>query len=334
MRKPGEPEYTIGRLKGVFQLVWYDRSGARRRYSLNTTDARQAKAAAPALYTELTRPTGTSLGALWDAYVSDHVGRAILERMVWSRKAIEARFWLREAESITKKDCEAHIAERREAGVGEWTIYTELSHISNVCSWAEKSNLIKRAPHIHRPPQPKPKEDKHLTRDQVKVLVAAAEYPHVKLAIILLYTTAARSAALRGLVWQRVDFEREQIDLRDPMMTQPHKGRAIVPMLRTTKEALLEAQRGALSAYVIEWGGRPVKSLKRGVHTAARLAGIKKQVTPHVLRHSAAVHMAESGIPMEEIAQFLGHDDVNTTRTIYARFSPGYLKEAARALEL
>jgi integrase len=52
-----------------------------------------------------------------------------------------------------------------------------------------------------------------------------------------------------------------------------------------------------------------------------------------MLRHSAAVHMAEAGIPMEEISQYLGHGDVNVTRTVYARFSPTYLKTAAKALE-
>ncbi len=52
-----------------------------------------------------------------------------------------------------------------------------------------------------------------------------------------------------------------------------------------------------------------------------------------MLRHSAAVHMAEAGIDMEEIAQYLGHNDVNVTRRVYARFSPNYLKNAASALE-
>ena len=51
-----------------------------------------------------------------------------------------------------------------------------------------------------------------------------------------------------------------------------------------------------------------------------------------MLRHSAAVHMAEDGRSMESIAQFLCHDDVNTTRKIYARFSPGYLAQEAKAL--
>jgi integrase len=143
----------------------------------------------------------------------------------------------------------------------------------------------------------------------------------------------ARSAALRRLTWDRCDFERELIDLREPAITQPHKGRAIVPMLRTAKAALREAQPGAISGYVIEWGGKPVGSLKRGLKRAAVLAGIKKPVSPHVLRHSAAVHMAEDDVSMEKIAQFLGHSNVNTTRKIYARFSPSYLKDAAAALE-
>jgi site-specific recombinase XerD len=84
---------------------------------------------------------------------------------------------------------------------------------------------------------------------------------------------------------------------------------------------------------VIEWAGKRVKSLKRGIKTARAEARNSKTVSPHVLRHSAAVHMAEEGRSMEEIDQSLGHSDINVTRKIYARFSPSYLKEAAAALE-
>ncbi len=49
--------------------------------------------------------------------------------------------------------------------------------------------------------------------------------------------------------------------------------------------------------------------------------------------HSAAVHMAEAGIPMDEIAQYLGHENVDVTRSVYARFSPTYLRKAASVLE-
>lgn len=50
------------------------------------------------------------------------------------------------------------------------------------------------------------------------------------------------------LTWVASDFERERIDLRDPTITRPHKDRAIVPMLRTAKAALLEAKRGGLTS--------------------------------------------------------------------------------------
>ena len=138
-----------------------------------------------------------------------------------------------------------------------------------------------------------------------------------------------RSLASGGTV---VITEAGRIDLRDHGISTPHKGRAIVPMLRTTRAALLEARQGALTPWVIEWAGKPVKSVKRGLKAAAKRAGLE-HVSPHMLRHSAAVHMAEDGVGMEEIAQMLGHSNVNVTRNVYARFSPDYLGRAAGALE-
>jgi hypothetical protein len=76
-----------------------------------------------------------------------------------------------------------------------------------------------------------------------------------------------------------------------------------------------------------------VKSLEKGLKTVRRQAGITKTVSPHIFRHSAAVHMAENGRSMEQIQQFRGHSEINVTRKIYARFSPSYLKEAAAALD-
>ena len=69
-----------------------------------------------------------------------------------------------------------------------------------------------------------------------------------------------------------------------------------------------------------------------GVGAAARRAGVK--CSPHVLRHTAAVWMAEDGVPMEQVAQYLGHNDSRTTERVYARFSPDFLRADARSLDL
>ena len=322
--------YRIGKLNGRFVLV-FDVNGKRRRFRLNAKDASEAHRVAPGIFAELTRPTGRKVQDLWQAYVQDRIGRAVTVTMVHTWKALKDRFGEMEARAITIADCRAHMAERRKQGIMDGTLLTELGHLRMVLKWAEKHKLIDRAPHIERPSKPKPKEH-HLTKQQARALIDAASMPHMKLYILLALGTGARNAALLDLTWDRCDFDRERIDLRNPEITVPHKGRAIVPMTRTVKAALLSARAGAVSEYVIEWAGRKVTSVKRGLRFAAKRAGVG-HVSPHMLRHSAAVHMAEESVPMPEISQFLGHSNTQITEQIYARFSPDYLRRAAAALE-
>ncbi len=82
---------------------------------------------------------------------------------------------------------------------------------------------------------------------------------------------------------------------------------------------------------MIEHGLEKIGSVKKGFAAACVRAGIK--ATPHMLRHSAAVWMAEQAVPMTQIAQFLGHTDSRITERVYARFAPQFLSTAADALE-
>jgi len=97
--------------------------------------------------------------------------------------------------------------------------------------------------------------------------------------------------------------------------------------------ALQEAKMGALTDFVVEWNGKPVKSIKTGLQAAGRRCGLP-WVTAHIFRHSAASWMAEAGIGMDRIAAFLGHSDSRITSRVYAKFSPDYLRDAAEALEI
>ena len=112
------------------------------------------------------------------------------------------------------------------------------------------------------------------------------------------------------------------------------KGRATVPMTDKIYDELLKAKGIALSNYVIEFHGDKVVRIDQAFRRRVRATPGLEDVTPHVLRHSAAVWMAEARVPMVEIAQYLGHTSTRITESHYARFSPDFLRGAASALNI
>lgn len=325
-------DYRIQRLQGRFAVVWNEPDGRRRRFRLSAATAKEAEREARDLILSVSAPsTGLTVTQIWEAYQADLAGRRQAAKLEQTGRNVLPDLGHMTAESVTADDCRAYIAKRRAQGRKDGTIRTELGCLRSAMLWAEKGGQIKRAPRIELPPSPPPRE-RYLTRDEVNELVNAAIDPHVRLAMLLMLTTAGRTSALLELTWDRVDLDRRVIKLATNDIG-PRKGRATVPINDTLMAALQFARQAALSDYVVEWGGRRVGSIKTGFNAAVKRAGIA-HCTPHDLRRTAGRFMAEAGVPIEEIAQFLGHTNPNITRETYSKFSPEYLRKAANALEI
>lgn len=324
-------EYRIGRLKGRFVVTWTDDGGIRRRFRLAATTLKAAEAEGLDVIRRYhARPTGYTFGDLIPLYIDAKAGRPIATTIGYTARALEPHFGALRPDQITTGDCRAFAKLRKAAGKSTGTIWTELGHVRMICAWAEKERLIEKAPYIELPQKPAPR-DRYLTNAEIAKLLAADAEPHIRLAILLMLTTAARVGALLELTWDRVDLARRQIDLRMDA-EGPRKGRAVVPINNTLRAALEQARHAALSDHVIEWAGGSVKSIRTGFARTVEASKVKA-VTPHVLRHTAAVHMAAAGVPMSKISQYLGHSNTATTERIYARYAPDHLADAAAALE-
>jgi len=280
---------------------------------------------------------------LWAGYKKDKAGKVVLETMEYTWKALEPFFGRMEAEAISTDDCRAYTKHRRgtkykakgwkdEKTVSDGSIHTELGHLRMILIWAVGKKIIAHAPQIERPSKPPPK-DRHLTRPEVERMIEVAKSPHIKLAIRLMVSTAARVTAILELKWDRVNFERNTIQLWDPFDQKTRKTRATVPMSAKLREALLAQKESAMTEYVIEYGNSRVYSIKKGIRLTAKAIGLE-DVSPHVFRHTAAVWLAEDGHPMPKIAQYLGHADDRITSKVYARYSPGHQQDLADSLEI
>ena len=73
------------------------------------------------------------------------------------------------------------------------------------------------------------------------------------------------------------------------------------------------------------------KTIQRAVQRFAMKASLKK-VTPHILRHSFAKALIDTGISLEKVATLLGHSNLNTTR-IYTTPSEEELSDALEKLD-
>ena len=187
-------------------------------------------------------------------------------------------------------------------------------------------------PHIPYPRQ-KRRNPVVLSQDEVgRLLKALQNLKHRALAMTL-YAGGLRVSEVLGLEVRDIDSGRMVITVRHG---KGDKDRQVV-----LSTVLLETLRAYWRAYRpwtwLFYGGDPGRPLtsrtvQRVIKTAGERAAITKPVTPHVLRHSYATHLLESGTDLRVIQTLLGHRTLQST-AIYTHVATARLRSIKSPLD-
>jgi integrase/recombinase XerD len=176
-----------------------------------------------------------------------------------------------------------------------------------------------------------------LTVDEVGKLLAVpgdAEPPGLRDRAILevLYGAGLRISELVGLDVDDVDLEEGSVKVMGKGSKERvvplgrFAARAVSAYLTRARPSMARSRSGA-ALFLNQRGGRLTRQgADRILKSAARGAGLRKRVTPHMLRHSFATHLLEGGADVRVVQELLGHASLSTTQ-IYTLVTGQRLRE-------
>lgn len=100
----------------------------------------------------------------------------------------------------------------------------------------------------------------------------------------------------------------------------------LLPWLRRWSK--IDAELGV--DIICHWQGAQVDRLEKSWDTAKRAAGLAESVTPHVTRHTCTTWLLQAGVPIWEVAGFVGMSE-QTVRDTYGHHHPDWMGQAASA---
>ena len=335
---------------GTWYVHWSD--GRRsKRASLGTQDEIQARTRfaqwilVDGKAKSLTPGSAVTIEDIWKVYDEKHVKvKVVGQRTVdGSWVNLKPHFGSADARAINQGMVDLYIDARAKGAIGKpskpITIRRELAYLIAALNFAAKPKIgiLDKGdiPALELPPAGAPR-DRWLRIEEVQRLLDAAgamrrgdRLSRCERFLWIALETAARKQAILDLTWDRVDFEAGVIHFADPSRPATKKKRASVPIsdaLRPVLERALKEKTGdlVLDNKSAVWASVQRAAIRAGFSNQTVPAGGKPKATgisPHVLRHTAATHMARNGVPLWVIAKILGNT-LAMVEKVYAKWQP------------
>ena len=175
--------------------------------------------------------------------------------------------------------------------------------------------------------RPRKKESlpKVISAEEVQLIINNTNNIKHKCIVSLLYSAGLRRGELLNLKLEDIDSKRMVINVKNG---KGGKDRITILSSGVLEDLRKYYKTWSPKIYLFE-GAMGEKysatSVLKIIQKAAKIAGIKKSVSPHVLRHSFATHLLESGTDLRYIQVLLGHSSTKTTE-IYTQVATNNIR--------
>jgi integrase len=260
-------------------------------------------------------------------------------------KALDAFFGDKMLSYVTGETCRAYVAQRSTDAAAR----RELEDLRAAINHHRREGLCNKVVEVALPPE-RPRRERWLTRSEAARLIRSAwryrevqkgrptdrrSRQHVaKFSLVALYT-GTRASAVCGAALQPttghgwIDLDRGVFYRRPAGRRETKKRQPPVPLPDQLLAHLRRWKRHG-QRFVVEWNGRPVQSIDKAFANVVADAGLGEEVTPHVLRHTAATWLMQAGTDMWEASGYLGMT-VEMLSSRYGHHHPDHLAGAKRA---
>lgn len=229
---------------------------------------------------------------------------------------------------VTGTNLNSYILMIEKQGMSSATVSRNIASTKAFFLYLFKQGVIKEDPSdALKPPKIEKKAPVILTIEEINLLLdqpsgSTPKDIRDKAMLELLYATGIRVSELIGLKVKDVNLSMNFLQCRDG-----NKER-VIPFTNETREALenyLQNSRNAMCTEDQEYlftncQGAPMtrQGFWKIIKYYSAKAGIKKDITPHTIRHSFAMHLVNNGADLKSVQEMLGHSDISTTQ-IYVK---------------
>lgn len=341
---------------GVFYAYWSDSRRSKRK-SMGTANIAVAKERFAHWLllggTERSQDVSYTVEDCWTVYWKKHVEVNVtgVETLAHGWKALKPHFGALAVSQVTQDEADKYTKKRMSGQLGRKvtssTVRRELAYLAAALAFcAAPPQRMFAHSQIEKIKLPAAGEarDRWLTTAEIQRMLAAAErlrrgnrLSRGERFLWLALATAGRMSAILDLTWDRVDFETLVVHLDVPGRVKTKKRRASVPISDDLAVVLRRAYVERNSDLVMDnkadvWSTIQLIAIEAGFG-GKRPAVLRTEkpkatgVSPHVLRHTAATHMARKGVPLWKIAKVLGNT-MTMVEKVYSHHCPDDLREA------